>query len=364
MKVMTIFGTRPEVIKLNLVVKLLDQHCEHITVHTGFNLEEDLSRSLFDELEVRKPDIHLEITSKTFGGQIGEVISKIDDVLEEQNPDRILILGGTVSAMSAIIASGRKIPVFQMEAGARCFDDRIPEETNRRIVDHASTVLMPYTSHGKYNLLREGIAPEKIFVTGNPIKEILDTFADNIEQSNILEGLSVKPFEYFVATLHRAENIESRERLASIFEGLADVAKKFGKNVLFAAHPQTAEKLQQYGIRPAGPNIRLLKSLGFFDFVKLQKSSLAVLTDSGTVEDECSILRIPNITLRAATERRETLECGSNILSGTGSDAIIRAVELAIAQPAAWTPPADYQVSNVSQTVSKIVLGFLHGSAS
>ncbi len=358
MKIMTIFGTRPEIIRLSLVMKVLDQHCEHISVHTGQNYDESLSDVFIQDLDVRTPDVHLGIKSKSFGDQIGQILTKCDDLLETHKPDRVLILGDTNSALSAIVASRRRIPVFHMEAGNRCFDDRVPEEINRRIIDHSSTILMPYTERSKENLVREGIERDRIFVTGNPIKEVLDNYADNIESSEVMDGLKVKPFEYLLVTLHRAENVDIQERLTGIFNGLSEVALKFGKDVLVSVHPRTAEKLEQYGIRPDSKKVRLLKALRFFDFVKLEKNSLAVLTDSGTVQEECAIFGIPNVTLRDVTERPETLECGSNILAGGEVESILRAVEIAIAQPAAWTAPREYLAENVSQTVSKILLGY------
>jgi UDP-N-acetylglucosamine 2-epimerase (non-hydrolysing) len=358
MKIMTIFGTRPEIIRLSLVLKVLDQHCEHITVHTGQNYDESLSDIFIRDLEIRTPDFHLGIKSKTFGEQIGQILSKIDDLLEIHKPDRILILGDTNSALSAIPAARRRIPVFHMEAGNRCYDDRVPEEINRRIIDHSSSVLMPYTERSKENLVREGIERDRIFVTGNPIKEVLDGFADRIDASEVMNALDVKPFEFFLVTLHRAENVDVRDRVVKIFAAFDDIAAKFGKTVLVSVHPRTADKLEKHGIRPTSPKIRLLKALGFFDFVKLEKNSLAVLTDSGTVQEECSIFGVPNITLRDVTERPETIECGSNILSGAETASIVSAVEIAIAQPAAWTAPREYLAENVSQTVSKILLGY------
>ena len=355
---MTIFGTRPEIIRLSLVLKVLDQHCEHISVHTGQNYDESLSDVFIHDLEVRTPDFHLGIRSKSFGEQIGQILTKCDELLAAEQPDRVLILGDTNSALSAIVAARRQIPVFHMEAGNRCFDDRVPEEINRRIIDHSSTVLMPYTARSKENLVREGIERDRIFVTGNPIKEVLDTYSDSIESSDVMNGLGVKPFEYFLVTLHRAENVDTEARLTGIFKGLSEVASKFGKDVLVSVHPRTAERLEQFGVKPDSQKVRLLKALRFFDFVKLEKNSLAVLTDSGTVQEECAIFGIPNITLRDVTERPETLECGSNILSGGEAESIVRAVEIAIAQPAAWAAPREYLAENVSQTVSKILLGY------
>ncbi len=358
MKVLTIFGTRPEIIRLSVVMKVLDQHCDHVTVHTGQNFAESLSDIFFRDLEVRAPDIHLGIRSATFGEQAGQIISKIDDVLASEMPDRVLILGDTNSALSAIAAARRGIPVFHMEAGNRCFDDRVPEEINRRIIDHSSTILMPYTERSRANLIAEGIDGAQIYVTGNPIYEVLSQFSDQIEASPALDNFSVSPFEYFLVTLHRNENTSDRERLSEIFEGISQIASKFGKPVLISVHPRTAEKLKTFDIRVDETQIRLLDPLGFFDFVKLEKNALAVLTDSGTVQEECAIFRIPNITVRDVTERPETVECGSNVLSGSDPASIVRTTSLALSQTTNWTAPKEYLVENVSQTVSKIVLGY------
>lgn len=355
---MTIFGTRPEIIRLSLVMRLLDQHSEHITVHTGQNFDESLSDIFIRDLEIRTPDVHLGIRSTSFADQIGQIVAKCDAVLDEHKPDRLLLLGDTNSALAAIPAARRRIPVFHMEAGNRCYDDRVPEEINRRLIDHSSTVLMPYTHRSKDNLVREGIDRDRIYVTGNPINEVLEFFSAKIESSSALKQLSVKPFEYFLVTLHRAENVDAEERLKGIFSGLSQVADKFGKQILVSVHPRTAEKINKFGITAGSESIRLLNAFGFFDFVKLEKNSLAVLTDSGTVQEECCIFGVPNVTLRDVTERPETIECGSNILSGGDPASIVRAVELAIAQPASWTAPAEYTATNVSNTVSKIILGY------
>lgn len=357
MKIMTVFGTRPEIIRLSLILRLLDQHCEHVTVHTGQNYDESLSDVFFRDLDIRTPDVHLGIKSKSFADQAAQILNGVDQQLEAHKPDRLLILGDTNSALCAIPAARRGIPVYHMEAGNRCYDNRVPEEVNRRIIDHSSTVLMPYSERSKDNLVREGIERDRIFITGNPIKEVLDQFQESIDRSEVMKALSVDPFEYFLATVHRAENVDDAGRIRSIFDGFEQIAGKFGKKVLVSVHPRTAERLEQHGIRPTA-NIRLLRALGFFDFVKLEKNSLAVLTDSGTVQEECCIFQIPNVTMRDVTERPETIECGSNILSGAATESIVSAVELAIAQPAGWTAPAEYLAGNVSQTVSKIVLGY------
>jgi UDP-N-acetylglucosamine 2-epimerase (non-hydrolysing) len=358
MKVLTIFGTRPEIIRLSLVMKVLDLHCEHVTVHTGQNYDESLSDIFIRDLSFRTPDVHLGIRSNSFGEQAGQILSLVDSVLEEHQPDKVLILGDTNSALSAIVAARRGIPVFHMEAGNRCFDDRVPEEINRRVIDHASTILLPYTQRSRENLIAEGVDRERIYVTGNPINEVVRSFSSQIEASKALESCSVEPCEYFLVTLHRAENVDIRDRFAGIFRGLEYIAERFGKEILVSVHPRTATRLAEFGIEPTSPRIRLLAPLGFFDFVKLEKSALAVLTDSGTVQEECSIFRVPNVTIRDVTERPETVECGSNILSGGDPDSIRRSLELALSQSREWSPPLEYGATNVAQVVSNIVLGY------
>ena len=358
MKIMTIFGTRPEIIRLSPILKILDQYCEHITVHTGQNFHESLSDIFIKDLEVRPPDVHFGIKSKSFGDQAGQILSKADEVLEQYQPDKVLILGDTNSALSAIVAARRGIPVFHMEAGNRCFDNRVPEEINRRIIDHSSTILLPYTERSKENLVSEGIERERIYVTGNPIKEVLDVFADKIDDSQALKKFEVNESDYFLVTLHRAENVDKVERLKSILQGFERIADKFGKKMLISVHPRTAEKLKKFGLKTVSDKIKMLEPLGFFDFVKLEKNALAVLTDSGTVQEECAIFGVPNVTLRDVTERPETIECGSNIISGADSDSIVRAVEMAVSQPSNWTAPKEYLAANVSHVVSKIVLGY------
>jgi UDP-N-acetylglucosamine 2-epimerase (non-hydrolysing) len=358
MRVMTIFGTRPEIIRLSLVTKMLDRYCEHITVHTGQNYHESLSDIFIRDLDVRTPDIHLGIRSSSFGDQIGQILSRIDSVLDEHRPDKVLILGDTNSALSAIVAARKGIPVFHMEAGNRCYDDRVPEEVNRRIIDHASSILLPYTKRSKENLVDEGIERDRIFVTGNPIKEVLDHFSGKIDKSPVLSKLNVEPDGYFLVTLHRAENVDIPERLKLIFNGFAGVAEKHSKPVLISVHPRTADRLLQYGVSASDDAIKLLDPLGFFDFVALEKNAFAVLTDSGTVQEECCILGKPNVTVRDVTERPETIEAGSNIVSGADADSIASAVEIATSTSNGWVPPPEYTASNVALTVAKIVLGY------
>lgn len=359
MKILTVFGTRPEIIRLSLIIKLLDQHADHVTVHTGQNYEPNLSDVFFSDLDIRRPDIDLGIRSGDFAEQVSLIISRIDEVLEKVRPDRVLILGDTNSALSAIAAARRQIPVYHMEAGNRCYDDRVPEEINRRLIDHSSTILMPYTERSKENLIREGITRDRIYVIGNPIYEVLESYKDVIARSPALDVHSVRPYEYFLATVHRAENVNDPQKLADIFAGLDQAARHFGKPILASIHPRTAEKLDKFKISVDPERVRLLEPLGLPDFICLEKNALAVLTDSGTVQEECSIFRVPNVTLRDVTERPETVECGSNIISGTSQKAIVEAVKLAISHPSAWVPPPEYLKQNVANTVCNILLGRL-----
>ena len=359
MKIVTIFGTRPEIIRLSVVMRMLDEHCDHYMVHTGQNYAESLSDIFFRDLGVRTPDEHFGIQSKSFGDQAGQILARTDDLLRRERPDRVLILGDTNSALSAIVAARLGVPVFHMEAGNRCFDDRVPEEVNRRLIDHSSTILLPYTERSRDNLIAEGIGRERIYVTGNPIAEVIHKFDAEIAASSSMEDHAVAPAEFFLVTLHRAENTDGAERLKGIFEGLRRVSVHFDKPVLVSVHPRTADKVRQFGVEVDTDRIKMLSPLGFFDFVNLEKNARAVLTDSGTVQEECAIFGVPNVTVRDVTERPETLECGSNILSGGDPDSILNATKLAVASRGTWQPPVEYTKLNVAETAVKIVLGHL-----
>lgn len=359
MKVLTIFGTRPEIIRLSRVMPLLDSLCEHTMVHTGQNYEESLSDLFLRELGVRTPDVNLGIRASSFAEQAGKILSGVDALLSERRPDRVLILGDTNSALSAIVAARRGIPVFHMEAGNRCYDDRVPEEVNRRIVDHSSAVLLPYTERSKENLVREGIERDRIFVTGNPIFEVLEHFAPQIDRSDVLQRLAIGEGAYFLVTLHRAENVDAATRLDRLLQGLSRVADDYALPMVVSVHPRTASRLEASGLGPASSRVRMLSPLGFFDFVKLEKSARLVLSDSGTVQEECAIFNVPNVTLRDVTERPETIERGTNILTGSDPEEIVRAVAVALGTSSEWMAPPEYTVPHVSRTVAKIVLGYL-----
>ena len=356
MKVMTVFGTRPEIIRLSQIIPRLDQLSTHVLVHTGQNSDPQLSDVFFRELGVRAPDRHLGILAPDFSRQIADILVRTSDVLAEERPDRVLLLGDTNSGLCAIVAARMGIPVFHMEAGNRCFDDRVPEEINRRIIDHCSSLLMPYTHRSKENLLREGIERDRILVTGNPIYEVLKAYERSILTSGVLERLGLEEGKYFLATFHRAENVDVEDRLDNLVRGLEQVASKFGHPMIVSVHPRTRDRLSRRGLNPSG--LTMLEPLGFFDFVRLERSARAVLSDSGTVQEECAIFRVPNVTIRDVTERPETIECGSNILSGSHPADILRAVEVALTMPHAWQPPAEYVAEDVSATVVKIVLGY------
>lgn len=356
MKVVTVVGTRPEIIRLSRLIPLLDRLCDHVLVHTGQNADPLLSDVFFRELGVRDPDVHLGVSAAGFAEQAGAILTRIGEVLAAERPDRVLILGDTNSGLSAIVAARMGIPVFHMEAGNRCFDDRVPEEVNRRIIDHSSTVLLPYTHRSKENLLREGIDIDRIFVTGNPIREVLEAYADRIAASAILATLDVEPQSYLLATLHRAENVDKAERLDRMLGALASEGRRLGIPVLVSVHPRTADKMRRFSL--AGEGLTLLAPLGFFDFVALEQHATAVLSDSGTVQEECAIFGVPNVTLRDVTERPETLECGSNMIAGGNPADITRALRLAIESRGTWQAPAEYLAAAVSTTVAKILLGY------
>jgi UDP-N-acetylglucosamine 2-epimerase (non-hydrolysing) len=359
MKVLTILGTRPEIIRLSEVIKLLDGLCEHRVAHTGQNFDAALSDVFFEDLELRAPDVHLGIRATRFGQQVGAILAAVDALLEQEQPDRVLILGDTNSGLSAIMAARRSIPVYHMEAGNRCYDDRVPEEINRRIIDHSSTVLMPYTHRSKENLQREGIERDRIFVIGNPIREVLLAHETKIDASAVRARLGIASGGYFVATLHRAENVDDGARLQLLLTGLRDISREYDAPVVTSLHPRTRDRIAAFGLDAGEADLRLIDPLGFIDFVALEKGARAVITDSGTVQEECTIFGIPNVTIRDVTERAETVEAGSNILSGAEPATLARAMKVALTGPADWSAPPEYLVRNVSRTVAKIVLGYL-----
>lgn len=358
MKVVTILGTRPEIIRLSRLIVRLDAACEHVLVHTGQNFHDALSADVFRDLGVRAPDRHFDVAAGgAFAQQIGAILQAAHEVFASERPDRLLVLGDTNSALSAVIAKRMGIPVFHMEAGNRCYDDRVPEEVNRRIIDHCSDVLMPYTNRSRDNLLREGIEGRRIHVTGNPIAEVLRHHAADIERSRALARLGIEPGGYFLVTMHRAENVDDPERLSGLVQALEQLHARHGAPVVVSTHPRTRARMEVAGLAGSAQGVRFMEPFGFFDFVALEQGARCVLTDSGTVQEECCILRVPNVTIRETTERPETIDCGSNILAGVKPAAILRCVDAALSAKPAWTTPAEYLAQDVSATAAKIVLG-------
>ena len=358
MKVMTILGTRPEIIRLSRIIPLLDQHANHVLVHTGQNYDDRLNRIFFDELGIRDPDENMGVKAGSFSSQIGRILEKSEELFLRHRPERLLILGDTNSGMSAIIARRLGIPVYHMEAGNRCNDDRVPEEVNRRVIDHSSTILMPYTNRSRENLLKEGIPGERVYVTGNPIKEVIDHYGKQIAFSHALEVLGIEEGKYFLVTMHRAENVDVENRLKSIVEALSLLHQEYGYPVICSFHPRTRAKVEAFGVDVNRDGLRFAEPFGFFDFIKLEKSAFCLLSDSGTVQEEACIFGVPNVTIRDVTERPETVECGSNILSGADPQTILRLVKMVTGRKGGWQPPQEYLAEGVADTVCRILLSY------
>ncbi len=356
MKIMTLLGTRPEIIRLCLIIKKLDKICENIVAHTGQNYDVNLNNIFMNQLNVRKPDYYFGAKG-SFGEQIGKILYECEQTMIKEKPDKLLILGDTNSGLGSIIAKRLSIPVYHMEAGNRCYDDRVPEEVNRKIIDHSSDVFMPYTERSRDNLLREGISTHRIYVIGNPIFEVLYHFKREIDNSNALKTFAIEPQKYFLVTLHRAENVDIDERLISFVDAFKQIFSEYKLPLICSVHPRTKSQLKKRNITlNKEDGIIAVEPLGLFDFVHLEKNALCVLTDSGTVQEECCIFKVPNITLRDVTERPETIEAGSNIITGYKSESILKAIKVAINKKCEWMPPKEYLLNNVSDTVVNILI--------
>lgn len=356
MKVLTILGTRPEVIRLSRVIPQLDRYCQHIVLHTGQNYDYRLNEIFFNELDIRLPDKVLDIKGSTLAEQLSKIYTGVEAYIREIQPDRVLILGDTNTGLAAIVCERYGIPVYHMEAGNRCYDPKVPEEKNRRVIDAISTVNLPYTRGSATNLLREGAHPSNVYVIGNPIGEVLTHYRNKIEASRVLEQLDLESRGYVVATAHREENVDDPQRLGEIFKALSEISSTC--RVIFSCHPRTRQNLHRYHITPH-PGITVVEPLGFFDFVKLEQECLVGITDSGTVQEELCLLGRPAITIRDTTERPETVECGSNTVVGVKSKNILSAWSRLRGVQSTWSPPAEYLKVDVSSTVVNIVLGEL-----
>jgi UDP-N-acetylglucosamine 2-epimerase (non-hydrolysing) len=357
LKVLTLIGTRPEIIKLALVIKKLDAlpEVEHILVHTGQNFAPNMKDIFFEELSLRSPDYYLDVKSDTLGGQIAKVIERSEEVLKKEMPDAFLILGDTNSALASIMAARLGIPILHMEAGNRAFDRRVPEEQNRRMIDHISTWLFPYRNYPRENLLREGINPSKIFITGDPYIEVLNHYAP-LANTDIVNRLGLAVGQYFLATTHREENVNNDVSLQNIIMGLGQVADTYNQPVVWSLHPRTLARLQQQGVAmPTG--VRVMEAVGLMDFLTLEKNSRCLISDSGTVPQEGAVFRVPSVVIRTAMERPEVLECGATILSGVDSpDDILRAVSVMLSTPVNWDSPYE-QEGSPSDKMVKFILG-------
>lgn len=364
LKVVTIVGTRPELIKLCRVIAELDRHTDHILVHTGQNYDYELNEIFFEQLEIRQPDYFLEAAGSTAVKTIGEVIVRSDHVLGQESPDAVLLLGDTNSCLAAISAKRRKIPIFHMEAGNRSFDQRIPEEINRKIVDHVSDINLPYTEHARRYLLAEGLDPARVIKTGSPLAEVLDHYRPGIDASKIIEELDLKTGGFFVVSAHREENVDDPARLRRLLGALEALAERHAKPLVVSTHPRTRERLGASRLTGSvSRQIRFLKPLGFLDYVRLQMEAFCILSDSGSVTEEASLLNLPAVTIRDAHERPEGMDEATVVMSGLDPERVLQAVELVTAQhqqePRAFRRVSDYEASNVSKKVVRIILSYI-----
>lgn len=361
LKVMTVVGTRPEIIRLSRVIAKLDQYCHHVVVHTGQNYDYELNQIFFEDLGIRKPDIFLSAAGESASETIGNVISNIDRYLVSETPDALLVLGDTNSCLSVIPAKRRKVPIFHMEAGNRCFDMRVPEEINRKIVDHTADVNLTYSSIARECLLREGLPPDLVIKTGSPMAEVLSYYRDGIERSDVLERLGLDHAQYFVVSSHREENVDSDKKFEQVVKILNTVASEYNLPVIVSTHPRTQKRVNALGVS-FHSNVHLLKPLGFNDYICLQRSAKAVLSDSGTISEESSILNFPALNLRETQERHEAFEEASVIMVGLNLDRVMQGLTVLEDQPRGKSRllriVSDYSMPNVSDKIVRIILSY------
>lgn len=360
LKIATVVGTRPEIIRLAECIKKCDVCFEHILIHTGQNYDYTLNEIFFEDLELRKPDYFLNVAGSHLGETIGNVIAKSFEVLAKEMPDALLVLGDTNSVLCTIAAKRLKIPIFHMEAGNRCFDQNVPEEINRKISDHISDINLTYTEHSRRYLLSEGFRKDHVFVTGSPLREVLDKYQTKIGQSNIVEKLELQKGQYIVVSAHREENIDLKNHFEILVDGLNHVAEKYQFQIIFSTHPRTKKRIQQSGLQ-FHSLIKNIEPLGFFDYVKLQQDAYIVLSDSGTISEESAMMGFPAVSIRTSTERPEAIDAGSIVLGGITSDQILQAIE--IVKQTEGTPdnaeiPWEYQVKNTSDRVIRVIQSY------
>jgi UDP-N-acetylglucosamine 2-epimerase len=361
-KVMTIVGTRPEIIKLSRVIAELEENVDHILVHTGQNYDYELNEIFFKDLRVKKPDYFLNCVGDTTAETIANIIAKSDNIIEEVQPDAVLLYGDTNSCLSVISAKKRQVPIFHMEAGNRCFDQRVPEELNRKIVDHLSDINMPLTEQARDYLISEGIRPETIIKTGSCMKEILNFYKSEISESQVLKNLELKEDKYFIVSIHREENVDYKNNLENLLHSLNAVAEKYQLPVIVSTHPRTKNRIEQLdGDVKVNPLINLMKPIGFFDYIKLQQEAKCVISDSGTITEESSILGFPAIMIRKAHERPEGMDEGTLIMSGLEEERVLESINVMLSQNKKFTSNIikDYNVDNVSIKVTRIILSYI-----
>jgi UDP-N-acetylglucosamine 2-epimerase (non-hydrolysing) len=354
MKIMSIFGTRPEIIRLSRIFPLLDANFKHIMVNTNQNYTSELNSIFFSDLKIRKPDYNLNIKTEKFGTEISEIILQTEKIIVKEKPDVMIILGDTNSGLAAIIGAHYGIKIVHLEAGMRAYDFRMPEDKNRTLIDHLSSILLPYTNYSRENLVRENIHPSKIYVIGNPIIEVIDYFLPNIEKSDILKKMKLKEKEYFLITAHRSENVDNEENLKKIFLSLEKIQEKFKKRIIYPIHPRTLSKIKNIIIPKS---IEIIKPLGFFDFTKLEKNAFCLITDSGTVPEESLYFKIPSVTIRETTERPEFIESGFNIIAGLEPDNVVSAVSIITSNPLKGGWNSDFGNGDTSTKVLNILSG-------
>lgn len=356
-KVMTIVGTRPEIIRLSRVIDRLDDTVEHVLVHTGQNYDHGLNQVFFDDLGLRAPDHYLDVNTSSLGQVLGEILIKSEEVIRADQPDAVLVLGDTNSCIAAVMAKRMRIPVYHMEAGNRCFDENVPEETNRRLVDHVADFNLVYTEHARRNLLAEGLHPRRILLTGSPMREVLERFRGEIDSSKVVAKLGLEPQKYFLVSAHREENVDSPERLTMLLDSLKAVHAKWRLPVIVSTHPRTKQRLASLDAEHGDADIRWLEPFGFHDYNKLQLDSACTLSDSGTISEESSILGFPAVTLRDSIERPEALDSGSIIMTGLDADNVVEAVGLAInAGPRRPSMPSGYEITDTSKRVVSFIV--------
>jgi UDP-N-acetylglucosamine 2-epimerase (non-hydrolysing) len=362
LKVMTLLGTRPELIKMSCVIREFDKFTNHVLVHTGQNYDYELNQIFFDDLQIRKPDYFLGVSGKNAAQSISQVIAKSDDILEKENPDALLLYGDTNSCLAVIAAKRRKIPVFHMEAGNRCFDQRVPEELNRKVLDHLSDINLVLTEHARRYLIAEGLRPETIIKTGSHMNEVLDHYRVEIESSDALRKMNLQPRKYIIVSSHREENVDSTENLNDLIVTLKELANTYDVPVIVSTHPRTQKRLDAMSIGPIDTRVRFLKPFGFFDYIKLQMEALCVVSDSGTITEEASLLNLPAITIRNTHERPEGMDVGTLIMTGLKKDRVLEAVKVIIEQhdyeKRVMSSVEDYEAINVSKKILRIVLSY------